>query len=191
MDWLWYIALFVTLISGLYLNILGLPGLWLMLLAHALFAVATGWDVYVGLPSVITLFVLAVLAEFAEFAAGAAGSKVAGGSLRAMLGAIAGGIVGAILLTALVPIPVVGTIIGACLGAFIGAMVLEFWGTDWRQALRVGWGAAKGRFWGIVLKTVFGGSMLIVSMIVALPIGAATPPPANLPTPAPATTAAV
>ena len=89
MDWLLYIALAGTLAVGLFLNILGLPGLWLMVAAHAAYAWATGWQLAFW-PSLLALLLLALAAEVAEFAAGAAGSKSAGGTIRSMLGAIAG-----------------------------------------------------------------------------------------------------
>ena len=49
MAWLYYILLLGTYLVGLLLNILGLPGLWLMVTAHAVFGWATGWGVYVAL----------------------------------------------------------------------------------------------------------------------------------------------
>ena len=94
LDWLYYILLLVVLIAGWLLNILGVPGLWLMLIGHIAFAWITGWGNYVGWPSVIALFVLALVAEIVEFVAGAAGSAQAGGTKRGMMGAIVGGIAG-------------------------------------------------------------------------------------------------
>lgn len=172
MDWLLYISLAAVLVLGLFLNILGLPGLWLMVAAHAAYAWATypriaGWE------SLVALLALALLAELAEFLAGAAGSKTAGGTLRSMTGAILGGIVGGVAGQILLPIPVVGAVLGACFGSFIGAAMLEstFVKQDlettamhWQRASRVGWGAFKGRLAGIILKTGFGVVMLIVSL---------------------------
>ena len=54
------------------MNLLGLPGLWIMVLGHGLFAWVTGWNTYVGLPSLVTITVIAGVAEIVEFAAGAA-----------------------------------------------------------------------------------------------------------------------
>ena len=187
MDWVYYLLLIALLWAGWFINILGLPGLWLMVAAHAVYAWITGWDRFVGWPSLIALLALAVLAEIVEFAAGAAGSKNAGGRKRGMIGAIVGGLVGAALFTGLVPIPIVGTIIGVCLGTFIGAALAEYWGRGTMHSLRVGVGAAKGRFWGIVIKSTVGFVMIVVAMIAALPIGAVLTPAAPATTTAPAT----
>ena len=172
MDWFLYIALAAVLVTGLFLNILGLPGLWLMVAAHAGFGWATGWR-YIGWESSIVVLLLALAAEVAEFAAGAAGSKTAGGTIRSMTGAIVGGVVGGIVGQILIPVPIVGAILGACLGSFAGAAALEatFVRQDvetatmhWDRARRVGWGAFKGRLVGILLKTAFGMVILVVSL---------------------------
>jgi hypothetical protein len=42
---------------------------------------------------------------------------------------------------------------------------------DAGHAGRVGWGAAKGRFWGIVVKLVFGIIIFIFTAVAAFPIG--------------------
>jgi uncharacterized protein YqgC (DUF456 family) len=146
----------------------------------------------VGWASVIALVVLAIGAEIVEFMAGAAGSSAAGGRKRGMIGAIVGGLVGAVFFTGLVPIPIVGTIIGVCLGTFAGAAIMEYYGKGTAHSFRVGVGAAKGRFWGIIGKSAFGFVMLMVALFAALPIGTplavpATVTPATLPATMPAT----
>jgi uncharacterized protein YqgC (DUF456 family) len=140
---------------------------------------------------VIALIVLGLLAELFEFLAGAAGSKAAGGRKRGMIGAVVGALIGGIVGSPILPI--IGTILGACLGAFIGAAVMEFYDRDFQHAMRVGVGAAKGRFWGIVIKSGIGLIMLLVILIAALPLGAAlpavvTPPPTTTVVPSPSTT---
>jgi uncharacterized protein YqgC (DUF456 family) len=174
MHILYYLLLLIILVLGLFVNILGLPGLWLMVAAHGAYALATGWNVYAGWPSLITLVVLALVAEGIEFFAGAAGSKAAGGRTRGMIGAVVGAFLGAIFLS-VVPIPIVAQVVGACLGAFVGAAIMEFTDKDWRHSVRVGVGAAKGRFWGILSKSAFGVVMFLVSAIAALPITGAAP----------------
>src|SRR4051812_2713362 len=148
MDWIYYICLLVVLILGLVVNILGLPGLWLMVLGYIAYAWVTKW-VFVGWPSLIVVVVLALLAEAVEFFAGAAGSKAAGGRTRGMIGAVVGGFLGGVFLTVLLPIPVGGTIVGACAGAFIGAGGVEVTGKENPPSLPVRGGAAQGRVVGI------------------------------------------
>lgn len=167
LDWLYYILLLLLSVAGLCANILGLPGLWLMVACHAAFGLLTGWDLYVGWQSVGTLLGLAALAEVVEFAAGAAGSKSAGGRKRGMIGAIIGALVGGILGAPL--FPPIGPVVGACAGAFLGAAALELTDGELKQALRVGVGAAKGRFYGIVIKLSIGALMLLIILITAIP----------------------
>jgi uncharacterized protein YqgC (DUF456 family) len=183
MAWVYYLLMLLVLLVGWAANILGLPGLWLMVAGYGLYGWITGWDVHVGWPSLITIVVLAVLAEVVEFLAGAAGSASAGGRKRGMIGAIVGGFLGAIFLS-VIPIPVVAQVIGACLGAFIGAAVMEFTDKDAMHALRVGVGAAKGRFYGIVSKLAFGGLMFVVALVAGMPVGAVPITPPVLPPPA-------
>ena len=95
-----------------------------------------------------------------------------------MIGAVVGALVGGIVFS-FIPVPVVATIVGACLGAFVGAAAMELTDRDFRHAMRVGIGAAKGRFLGIVVKSAIGVMMLIVVMIAALPIGETRVMPAS------------
>ena len=186
LDWTYYLLLLALLVIGLFVNILGLPGLWLMVASYGAYWWAT-WDRgYVHLSSVITIIVLALLAELVEFVAGAAGSKAAGGSKRGMAGAIVGGIAGGIVGTPI--FPVVGTIIGACFGSFAGAFLVEAAiGRSREESMKIGFGAAKGRFMGIIAKLAFGIAMLVVALYAAFPTGgtrgAAAPVPATLPAP--------
>jgi uncharacterized protein YqgC (DUF456 family) len=169
MQWVWYLLMLVVQVTGLFLNILGLPGLWIMVAALVGYAWATKFNVYVGWPGIITVIALGLIAELLEFLAGSAGAKKAGASKRAMLGAIIGGLVGGFLFT--LPMPIIGTIFGVCVGCFIGAALVEMGvvGSP-DHAFRVGWGAAQGRFWGIMLKLGVGVVMLAVSAAVAFPV---------------------
>lgn len=198
MDWVYYSALFTLLLVGLFLNIVGLPGLWVMVAAAFGYAWVTGFGVHLGWQGLLVLTLLAALAELLEFLAGSAGAKKVGGSKRGMVGAIVGGILGAIFFS--IPVPIIGTIVGACLGTFLGAWVVELMvGKEMRQSVDIGVGAAKGRLWGTLLKLTIGVVMLLVTAVIALPLGgtaATTTPligtspttvPATLPTTLPAT----
>ena len=171
LDWLYYLLLLLINLTGLGLAIVSLPGLWLIVGATAGFAWVTGFNKYVGWPGLIAVLVLALLAEIIEFVAGAAGSKQAGGSKRGMIGAVVGALVGAVVFTPFIPVPVVGTIAGLCLGSFAGAFLVEIGiGREYGHAANVGIGAAKGRFYGVIIKLIFGVVMLLVAQIVALPL---------------------
>ncbi len=170
MTWLWYLALIALQLAGLSLTVLGLPGLWLMVAALSGYAWITGLNHYVGWTTLIIIFVLALVAEVLEFYVGSAGAKRAGASRRGMIGALVGALIGGFLFT--IPVPMLGTIFGVCIGAFVGAALVEMGIVgDASHAGRVGWGAAKGHFFGILLKLVFGLAMLLVTIVAALPIG--------------------
>lgn len=169
MAWVYYTALIVLLLVGLFVNLLGLPGLWIMMASALGYAWATGWR-YLGTKALVALLVIALVAELVEFLAGSAGAKKAGGSKRGMVGAVVGGLLGGIFLT-FIPIPVVSTIVGVCLGTFIGAFVTEILvGKETGHSAQIGVGAAKGRFLGMMLKTAFGVTMLIEALWVGFPV---------------------
>lgn len=186
-DWVWYIGLASVLIFGWFINVLGLPGLWVMILAAGAYAWGTGFH-YLNWWHLGILVGIGLLAEFVEFVAGGAAAKKAGGSGRATWGAIIGGVIGAIFFT--IPLPIIGTIIGACLGAFLGAYLAEYTVRgESDHLMRVGWGAAKGKFLGILSKLAFGVLILGVALFTGFPRGRPADAPANTfpPTTAPTT----
>src|SRR5436190_12632294 len=165
---LYYLLLLALLLAGLFVSILGLPGLWLMVASAAGYAWLTAGH-YIGKWVLITIFALALLSEIVELIAGSAGAKKAGGSRRAMFGAIIGALLGGIFLS-FIPIPVVSTIVGVCLGAFIGAAIAEFTGHgDMALSMRVGAGAAQGRFYGILAKLAFGLAIIVITLVAGFP----------------------
>lgn len=169
MDWLYYAILAAVLLCGLALNVLTLPGNWLMLLAAVGYAALTHWT-HVGWKTLVALLVLAVVAEVVEFAAAGRAASVAGGSIWGTIGAIIGGIAGAILLTPLIPIPVLGTIAGILAGTFVGAAGGEMLsGKSVGASARIGGFATKGRLYGTLLKLGFAVVMFVVAMVAALP----------------------
>ncbi len=188
MVWIYYLLLLITDIVGLVLAAFTLPGLWLMLAAAAFYAYLTSGN-FVGVKTLIALLVLAGTAEIAELFLGGAGAKKAGGSKWGILGGLIGAILGGIFLTPFIPIPVLGTIIGICLGSFVGAFAIEFaLGRPVVQSLRIGYGAAKGRLFGIAGKVTIGIIMFTITIWAALPLGGAPHPiPTTLPTTLPTT----
>ena len=169
MEWVYYATLAVILLCGLLLNVLTLPGNWLMLLALVGYAWLTGFNTHVGWAPLIALLVLATLGEIVEFfAAGSAASKL-GGSRWGTVGAILGGLLGGIFLT-FIPIPVIGTLAGVLIGTFLGAAAGELIaGKEVGSSVVIGGAATKGRLYGTLLKLAFGIVMFIVAMVTALP----------------------
>lgn len=142
-----------AVLGGLVMIPLGLPGIWLMLLAglaHRLLAVPTtiSW---------LTLGVLtglAVGAEWLEFSIAGRYTAKYGGSRRASWGAIAGGLVGAFVG---LPVPVIGSVIGAFAGAFAGALIGEYsMEKNHDKATRAATGALVGRAVATALKSLAG-----------------------------------
>jgi uncharacterized protein len=189
LPWLGYALLLAACVAGLLLNIVGLPGIWLIVLAAMGFVFVTGPGVYAGWTPIVLCIALGIVAEVLEFLAGAAGAKQAGGTKRGMAGALVGGLVGAI--AGSIPLPIIGTIIGAIVGSALGAFLIEWgWvGTTGSQAGSIAVGAAKGRFIGMVLKSVFGITMASIILFACLPIDFTTPAtqPATNPTTTPTT----
>ena len=168
MIWLYYILLLLISLGGLVLVAFTLPGLWVMTGASAIYALITH-EKHLGAKSLITLFLVSLAAEVLELTLGGAAAKRAGGGRRAMIGGLIGGILGGIFLT-FIPIPIVSTIVGICLGSFLGAAAFELLGGEEAgHSLRVGWGAAKGRFQGIISKLVLGICMFLLILIAAFP----------------------
>jgi hypothetical protein len=158
------VLLALAVLAGLAAIALGLPGLWLMLLAglvHRLTvdpATISWWTLGIGAA-------VALVGEIVEFRTSAAYATRYGGSRRASWGAIAGGLAGAMLG---VPIPIVGSVIGAFAGAFAGALVAEY--TLERDALKarqVAWGAMIGRAVATAQKALIGLVLGVVLLIAA------------------------
>lgn len=162
------IAMAVLGLLAVGVTLIGLSGVWVVLLA------AVGLELWRDTYSTQLLIVAGVLAlggEVVEFTASAAMAKRAGGSKAAAWWSVIGGLLGAILGSVFIPIPLVGTIAGAVVGAGVGATLAHRRTPDmpWRDAARVGRAAASGRLLAIVVKTVLAAIvsvMLVVGVVV-------------------------
>ena len=149
---------------GLALIPLGLPGLWVMVLAVIGYGALTDFQ-RIGLATIVIVLVLAVIGEILEAWLGFGMARRYGGSKRAGWGALVGGIVGAIVG---VPVPVIGSVIGAFIGSFAGAVVFEYAKSDAGTALRAGWGALLGRAAATAAKTAIGVVIAVVALFAAM-----------------------
>ncbi len=160
------IALFVvSVLAGLVMTPLGLPGLWVIVAGLLTYGWLTDFrSVSVG---VIALVVgLAFLGEVLEYWVGFRYTKLYGGSKSAGWGALLGGIAGAIVG---VPVPVLGSVIGAFLGSFAGAVLFEWLRTRHAPAaVRAGWGALVGRAVSAAAKTALGLVIAVVGVFAML-----------------------
>ncbi|MEM9825578.1 MAG: DUF456 domain-containing protein [Planctomycetota bacterium] len=158
-----------------WLNLITVPGNWLMVLVAALYAWLLPIDgrAAIGWPTLISLFLLATVGEIVEFFAGAAGAQRAGASRRSIVYSIVGSIGGAILGAIIgVPIPVVGSFIAAILfgglGATAGALYGEWTdGREWKESWAIGHAAFWGRTLGVLGKLICGG-IAVIALLVGL-----------------------
>ena len=167
LHWAVYAILLLLCLAGIFITLMGLPGLWVMVLATLLYAWYTSFQ-HISLWTLVTLIAIATVAELIEFLAGSAGAKKAGGSRRAAWGALIGGLVGALVLT--IPVPIIGTTIGLCIGVFVGALIGEMSvRDDAAHSIRVGIAATKARIYAIVIKLLFSIAMLAIIAFKAAP----------------------
>ena len=159
------ILLIAASLVGLVLIPLGLPGLWVIVLAILGYGYLTDFRTlsafFIGL-----VVALALLGEVFESWVGFRFAQRYGGSKRAGWGALVGGLIGAVVG---VPVPIVGSVIGGFVGAFLGAALFEY--TRARQsgvAAKAGWGAVLGRAAAAALKMAIGIVMTVSCLWLAL-----------------------
>lgn len=166
----WVAATIVVLCAwlGVALVAVTLPGIWFAVLAALL---VEAWRPEVMSTWVlIAAVVLALLAEVVEFASSAAGSRRAGGSRSGGWGALFGTVVGLIAGQIILPIPIVGAVLGGIVGAGLGALFAErgVAKRTWSESWRSGRGAATGRAFSMVLKTIMGAAVAVLLTVDAV-----------------------
>ncbi len=163
MEALYFTLLILLLLVGLVLVPLGLPGLWVMLLAIIGYGAVTNFQ-GLGVRTMVLAMTLAGVGELIEWWVGFKFARRYGGTRRAGWGALIGGLAGAM---AGIPIPVIGSVIGSFLGSYVGAAVFEYTAAP-ANALRTGWGALLGRLWAAATKMSLGLVMAVVAVFAAL-----------------------
>ncbi len=165
MDALAIVILATTVLIGLLLIPLGLPGLWVMVGGILVYGWLTSFrSVSVALIAIV--LALAFLGEIIESWIGFRYTKRYGGSSRSGWGALIGGLVGAVIG---VPVAVVGSVIGAFVGAFIGAALFEYtYSRHAGVATRAGWGAVVGRAAAAAAKIAIGIVIAVIGVFAAL-----------------------
>ncbi|MFW5923599.1 MAG: DUF456 domain-containing protein [Planctomycetota bacterium] len=145
-----YLLLYLVMMAGPPLIILGLPGQFIIVIAALIAWVATGGEV-ISLAVVILLLGIGILAEVLEGLAGFLGAGRAEGSLWSCIGAVVGGILGAV--AGSMALPIIGSIIGVLAGTFAGAYIVEYGRTRTLETARhVATGALIGRILGSAAK---------------------------------------
>ena len=159
---IWLMA--ACFVVGLALVALGLPGLWVMVLAVCAYGGLTDFK-GIGPVTILVVVALAIVGEVIEAWLGFRLARRYGASKRAGWGALIGGLVGAVVG---VPVPVIGSVIGAFVGSFAGAVVFEYWKSDAGTAVRAGWGALLGRAAATAAKIAIGFAIAVVALFAAI-----------------------
>jgi hypothetical protein len=153
METIGVILLGVSILAGLLLIPLGLPGLWVMVAGVLAFGWLTDFR-SVGVWTIALVVGLAFAGELLETWIGFRFAKAYGGSRAAGWGALIGGVAGALVG---VPIPLIGSVIGAFAGSFLGAALFEYARQQQPDvAARAGWGAVLGRAAAAAAKMALG-----------------------------------
>jgi uncharacterized protein YqgC (DUF456 family) len=157
------VLFYLYLLAALALNIVGIPGNWLLVATAAVVALIPGFGDLTWTWFFVILG-LALLAEVIESLLGLIVVAKKGGSKWGVIGSFLGGIFGVIVGSAVAP-PFGGIILGFA-GAFAGAVTGEYIREQKSdQAVRVGFWAFVGRSMAIMGKIACGGG--IVWIIVA------------------------
>lgn len=166
MIYVWSVILVLLNTVWLALDLLGLPGNWLIIISTCLFAWWHADDAPFAIYTLLAVTLLAVLGELVEFFGGMAGARKAGAGWRGSLGALLGALCGAVIGTFLIPVPLLGTLIGACGGAAAGTWALEsLAGRQMKESFHFGLGAGLGELLGITIKFIIG---ILIWLIIAV-----------------------
>ena len=176
MTFVWAPLFVLAVLVFWSLNLLGLPGNWMIVAATVLYAWLTPGPGSGGprWTAVAIVTGLAAVGEVVEFGASATGVKRAGGSRRGAVLALIGSVVGAMTgLFVGVPIPVIGPVIAALLfaglGALLGATLGELSaGRSFEDSWKVGRAAFGGRLLGTLAKTLVGAAVAGVAIAVVV-----------------------
>jgi uncharacterized protein YqgC (DUF456 family) len=163
-DYFWAAILVLANAVWLVLDLLGLPGNWLMVAGTLLVA----WlrPGMFGTGMLVAVVAVAAAGEVLELLGGTWGARKGGAGRLGSVGALLGGFAGAIAGTFLIPLPVVGSLIGACAGACLAAWSFELsGGRDFDASVRAGVGAGVGRALGTVAKLTAG---IILWLVIAV-----------------------
>lgn len=178
-SWLYFVVVslvFCLHLGSACLNLVGLPGNWLILASSLVFAFLfrTSAGLELGWTGLGILLLLALAGEALEALAGLAGIAKLQASRRSMVLSLFGSLLGSLVGATLgLPIPVVGpaiaAVLGGAMGAFAGAAVGEGWK---RGSLGQTWAVGRAAFWGRLLGTfgkfVIGIVMTTLSLIDAV-----------------------
>lgn len=154
------IVFILTLLGGVMMTVMGLPGNILIILAGFAYGYYEHFETidYAILVIVVIIF---VVSEIIEFVAGLIGARKEKASKRAMVAPFIGTILGGVWGTAI--FPVIGSLLGALFGAYSITALAEYSKTkDILQAKRVANSVIKGQIFGVLIKAAAAVSMTVL-----------------------------
>lgn len=162
-----YILLLLISLAAVSINVISLPGNWIMLVA------AAGWSAYhawntPSWPVLAGMLLALLMAEVVELMGSVVGARQFGATKMAGVASIVGAFVGGIIGTLFLPI--IGSIVGAIAGAFLAAWIVELINQRplW-PATKAAFGAALGRGVGLMAKVCFGLAVWLALAIFGFP----------------------
>ena len=155
------ILLLFVLFFGVACLVFGLPGTTVILIAALVWAFATGFE-EITWGMLLTLALLAALGEVSDYFFGILGARRFGSSRKGIAFSLIGGVLGAMLGAPF--LFGLGAVLGAFAGAFLGAVAIELFTygfSQWRTAVRSGWGNFLGRVAGMITKAAIAVGMAV------------------------------
>lgn len=157
------VIFYVYLFAALFLNIIGLPGNWVLVGTALILKLVPWFDEFTWVWFFIVLG-LAVVAEIIESFLGLVVVAKKGGSRWGVLGSFVGGITGVILGAGV--IPPFGSVVLGLAGAFAGAVLGEYVNEKKTEdALRVGFWSFIGRSLAIMGKVAAGAGIVWILIV--------------------------
>lgn len=155
------VVFILSLIIGIFVNFIGLPGNAVISFNSIVYAFIRDFE-GISWKFLALVIGLALIVEFLEYLTIAFASQKMGASRKAVWGAIIGGMIGA--LSGFFVTPVLGSFVGSVIGVFSGAVLLEFISRkNYKFAFQAGLGAFLGKIGGLTIKVI--GSVVMATTI--------------------------
>jgi uncharacterized protein YqgC (DUF456 family) len=176
LDVLICLLLLVIALAAIVLNVVSLPGNWVIL------AAGLGMCIYhnghrPGWIALVAIFVVLLVAEVIELISGLMGARKFGASKAASWGAVGGAIIGGVVGIPPLTLPTLGLdhLFAAVAGAFLAAWIIELIRQrPMKQASLAALGAALGRAGGLTAKIgagIVAWVILLLAWLVPLVLG--------------------
>ncbi len=155
-----HIIYIFSILGGLLVVPLGLPGTWVIAGIGLLYSFISDFQPgHSDLWVIVTLVVFAGLGELLEFGVGIVASKKMDVSNKAVWASLIGGIVGAVIG---LPVAFIGSLLGLLLGTFLGAFLLDLvTSQNLNVALKTGVAVFFSRVTALFVKTLLAFAMVV------------------------------